>query len=322
MSSELVSVVIPAYNYGHLVIGAVKSALAQTYRRIEIIVVDDGSTDDTAEKLAPYRDRIRYVYQENRGLSAARNAGIRLARGEWVALLDADDVWHPRKTEVQLNVIAGRDDVALVGSPKHYTPMPEDLPDPVVRPLGVRQFLLSAPIGPSSALVRRTCFDEVGYFDEALGSIEDRDMWLRLASRHAAIQVDCPCWCYARHPGQMSQHAARMYHNYVRVLRKFFAEHPEAARERGMAFGYLYYDTAHCYRLEGNSRAALSFMCRSIARWPGALDDPGTRQHYMRCKFLAVELMRALVPRGLQPSPPAFKAASFPRPRANVATRP
>jgi hypothetical protein len=238
-----------------------------------------------------------------------------------VAFLDADDVWHPRKTEVQLEVIAGRGDVALVGSPKYYTPMPEVLPHPVVRPLGVRQFLLAAPIGPSSALVRRTCFDEVGYFDETLSSIEDRDMWLRLASRHAAIQVDCPCWFYQRHPGQMSRHAARMYRNYDRVLRKFFAEHPEAARERGMAFGYLYYDTAHSYRLEGDSRAALGFMCRSISRWPWAVDDPRTRQPFMRCKFLAVELMRALAPRDRRPTPPAFGPASFPRPHASEAAR-
>ncbi|WP_165066852.1 glycosyltransferase family 2 protein [Paludisphaera rhizosphaerae] len=321
MSSQLVSCVIPAYNYGHLVSRAVESALAQTYREIEVIVVDDGSTDGTAERLAPYRDRIRYFYQENRGLSAARNAGIRLARGEWVAFLDADDVWHPRKTEVQLNVAAGRSDVALIGSPKYYSTMPEHLPpNPVVRQLGVREFLLSAPIGPSSALVRRTCFDEVGYFDEALSSIEDRDMWLRVASRHAAIQVDCPCWYYERHPDQMSRHSARMYLNYERVLRKFFAEHPEANRQRGLAYSYLYYDTAHSYRLEGNSWAALRFMCRSIGRWPRALDDQRTSEPFMRWKFLAVEFRRALASGGAPPLPPWREFSS--RPHANEAARP
>jgi glycosyltransferase involved in cell wall biosynthesis len=319
MSSQLVSAVIPAYNYGHLVGRAVESVLAQTYREIEVIVVDDGSTDGTAERLAPYRDRIRYVYQENRGLPAARNAGIRLARGEWVAFLDADDVWHPRKTEVQLNEVAGRSDVALIGSPKYYSPMPEHLPpNPPVRQLGIREFLLWAPIGPSSALVRRSCFDEVGYFDETLSSIEDRDMWLRVAYRHAAIQVDCPCWYYERHPDQMSRHAARMYLNYERVLRKFFADHPEATRERGLAYGYLYYDTAHCYRLEGNSRAALGFMCRSIARWPGVLDDQRLSRSLMRWKFLAVELKRALASAGRRSPRPS----SFPRPYASEAVRP
>src|SRR5487761_1421423 len=99
----LVTAIIPAYNYGPLVVEAVESACAQTYPRMEVIVVDDGSTDDTQGRLRPYLDRIRYIRQENRGLSAARNTGIQAAQGEWNALLDADDVWHPQKTAVQID---------------------------------------------------------------------------------------------------------------------------------------------------------------------------------------------------------------------------
>src|ERR1019366_6906368 len=114
----MVSVVIPAYNYGRFVTEAAECALNQTYRPLEVIVVDDGSTDDTRQRLAPYLDRIQYVYQENRGLSAARNTGIRHARGEWIAFLDADDFWHPQKTTVQLGAVAGDPAIGVVGSPE------------------------------------------------------------------------------------------------------------------------------------------------------------------------------------------------------------
>src|SRR5262245_24730960 len=97
----LVSVVIPTFNRAHLITGAIESVLAQTLPPLEIIVVDDGSTDDTPERLAPYLDRIVFLGQENRGVSAARNAGIQAARGNLIAFLDSDDVWHPRKIEIQ-----------------------------------------------------------------------------------------------------------------------------------------------------------------------------------------------------------------------------
>src|SRR5437016_10401011 len=106
MSEPLISAVIPSYNYGHFITDAIESALGQTYPHVEIIVVDDGSTDDTREQLAPYSERVCYIHQENGGLSAARNTGIRAAKGEWIALLDADDVWHPRKLELQMNCLA------------------------------------------------------------------------------------------------------------------------------------------------------------------------------------------------------------------------
>src|SRR5271165_7143352 len=102
MSAPLISVVIPTYNYGRYVPQAVESVLAQTFKDFEIIVVDDGSTDDTPQQLEPYQDRIRVHKQANQGVSAARNAGVRLARAALVAFLDADDVWHPRKLEIQM----------------------------------------------------------------------------------------------------------------------------------------------------------------------------------------------------------------------------
>ena len=97
-----VSVVVPAYNYARYLPKAIDSALGQTHPPLEVIVVDDGSTDDTPRVLAAYADRIRVIRQANQGAGAARNAGIAAARGEYVAFLDSDDLWHPRKLELQL----------------------------------------------------------------------------------------------------------------------------------------------------------------------------------------------------------------------------
>src|SRR5262245_40001432 len=187
MRPDSVSVVIPTYNYASFVVQAVESALAQRWLgAMEVIVVDDGSTDDTCERLAPFRDRIRYIRQRNQGLSAARNTGIRQARYEWIALLDSDDVWHPDKTRVQLEAVGGNPSIGFVGTP------PGPIPDSrlplraaeAVRELGVRDFMVGTPLGPSSTMVRRRAFERVGFFDETLRSVEDRDMWLRLAAQY------------------------------------------------------------------------------------------------------------------------------------------
>jgi glycosyltransferase involved in cell wall biosynthesis len=112
----LVSVVVPSYNSARVVGQTLDSAFAQTYPRLEIIVVDDGSTDDTEEAVRPYRDRVVYVRQENRGLAAARNAGMARATGELVAWLDSDDLWNPEKVAVQVDVLQRHPECVLVGS--------------------------------------------------------------------------------------------------------------------------------------------------------------------------------------------------------------
>lgn len=286
MTAPLVSTVIPSYNYGRFVCDAVESALAQTYQPVEVIVVDDGSTDDTRQRLERFGGAIRYVHQQNKGLSAARNTGVRHAQGEWVALLDADDVWHRDKTRIQLDAIQELGNVGLVGS-MPASELPSELPaNPPVERVTVRDFMVSSRMGPSGALIRRSCFSEVGLFDESLTSIEDRDMWLRLASRFTCVAVLSPCWWYRPHQGQMSRSAARMRNNYEKVLTKFFAEHPEHRSLERMARGYLYSDSAWCSLSEGDTAAARELILKSFRTWPRPLGD-SRLQPFLRTRILA-----------------------------------
>jgi glycosyltransferase involved in cell wall biosynthesis len=267
-------VIIPSYNYGGFVTDAVDSVLGQTYRNIETIVIDDGSEDDTAQRIAQYGNRIRYHHQQNQGLSAARNRGIRLATGEWVAFLDADDVWHPQKLQLQVAAVLANPDIvllgaqgrAIVGEAPRLVP---ELPDtPLVRRLRLRDFLVGTPFGPSSMLIRRDCFEEVGLFDVRLRSVEDRDMCIRVAARHASGRVDAVSWFYREHDGQMSRNAHRVYENYVRVLDNFFATHPEFAGLRRVATAFMYRDSSIAFSMQNDRRLAIRLMFNSLATWP------------------------------------------------------
>jgi len=150
----------------------------------------------------------------------------------------------------------------------------------------VRDFLLSSRTGPSGALIRRTCFDVVGWFDESLRSIEDRDMWLRVASKFTCVQVSSPCWWYRPHAGQMSRRASRMVENYEKVLTKFFAEHPEYASLRRLAWSYLYLDGSWSFLDEGDERAARALMWRSVYLSPWSFGDRRLRK-FPRARIIA-----------------------------------
>lgn len=190
----VVSVVIPTYNRLPKVKDAIESVLSQTYRDFEFWVVDDGSTDGTGEALRAFGNKIKYISQDNRGASAARNLGARVSRGKYLAFLDSDDLWEPEKLEIQVKCMEENPQFPLC-----YT-------DEIWIRKGIRvnpkkrhtkysgwifeKCLPLCIISPSSALMRRALFEEIGGFDETLPVCEDYDFWLRVTCRYPVLFID------------------------------------------------------------------------------------------------------------------------------------
>lgn len=291
------SAVIPAYNYGRYVSQAVDSVLAQTQPNIECIVVDDGSTDDTRERLASYGRRIEYIHQPNSGLSAARNTGIRHARGEWIAFLDADDWWHPEKTAVQFEAVASLPDISYFGSPRYSSPLPARLPlEPAVTLLDVASFLSETPVSASSIVVRRQCFDQVGAFDVGLSNAGDRDMWLRLAARYRGARIDSPCWVYRIHEQQMNRNPQGMRIALAKIFKRFFAEHPEHSEHQALAWAFYHQDAGIGFLEAGARWTAAAHLIRSGLRHPagfGFRSGPLKRSKLLLRALLGEQASRA-----------------------------
>jgi glycosyltransferase involved in cell wall biosynthesis len=324
MTPGLVSVVIPSYNYAHFVTEAVDSALAQTYERLEIIVIDDGSTDDTLSVLAPYGDRVRYVYQENQGLSGARNTGIRAAEGELIALLDADDAWHPHKLELQAAYLRQHPEVGLVGASlftdrRLCWPEIGDLSGVAADTYRLEELVGKMRFGPSSAVMRRRCLDEVGLFDPTLRCVEDRDLWVRFASRFRVAMLHAPLLWYRQHPASLSTKAATMEETERRVLTRLFAEVPALRGRRLLrrkTFSQAAYASAQVNAGTGESWPALRRVLRSLFLWPLPYRRDEVNVSCARLRLVAVLLLRLA---GLKP-PPAPEAPQ--RPQAAPAARP
>lgn len=243
-----VSVVIPTFNHGRYVGEAVRSALDQSYQDLEVIVIDDGSTDDTREVIRGFGGRVRYFHQENRGLAAARNRGIEESRGSFVAFLDADDLWLPRKLERQLEVFDQHPSASLVyagifevdGEGRVLTEV-----RPRHRGMALPQLLLdNVVIGSgTTAVVPRECLREVGGFDERLPVCEDWDLWLRIVRRYELDYADEPLAMYRLHAGNIHKDHERMKAGRLAVLDKFFADPalpPSLALVRRRAYGKAY----------------------------------------------------------------------------------
>ena len=298
----LVSVVIPTYNYGAYVGQAIDSALAQTYPHVEVVVVDDGSTDDTPARLAAYGDRIRVVSQANQGLSAARNAGIAAARGEYVALLDSDDAFHPRKLELQLRHLIAYPGVGLTGTGHFSDPArkwPEVAADLAARTLTRDELVLRSPFAPSSAVFRKACAGAAGGFDVALRSVEDRDFYLRVAAHAGVTLLGAELTYYRETPGSMSRHPERMEHFERVVLDKAFATPGLAGRWafRRKALGLASYSAAYVYLASGRPAAGLRRAAASFAWWPLPYPPAEVRVPFGRLRLLAACAVRSVTSR-------------------------
>ncbi len=244
MRTPLVSVVIPAYNAAATLDECLESVMGQGYPELEVVLVDDGSTDDTALVVKRFGDRVRYVYQRNAGLAAARNTGHREARGEFVAWLDADDVCEPYRIALQAEYLAAHDHIGLVssefsafngdgiiadcyarqyygaldkstpeeiyGSSESYSPLMRDWFSRDIRSVEVfagaiyEKLVWGNFIHPPTVMVRRSIIDAVGVLDPTLPNCEDWDFFIRLSRIAEIAYIDMPLLRYRRHPGQLS----------------------------------------------------------------------------------------------------------------------
>lgn len=183
-----ISVIIPTYNRGEVLERAIKSVLAQTYKNYELIVVDDGSTDNTHSILRKYKDKIRFYSKLHGGVSSSRNFGLEKAEGTWVAFLDSDDYWLPEKLERQMEFLQKNPDILVVQTDEKW--IRNGVP---VNPMKkhrkysgwiFEQCLPLCIVSPSAVMIHQLVFNDVGVFDEDLPVCEDYDLWLRISLKY------------------------------------------------------------------------------------------------------------------------------------------
>ncbi|MDG4555436.1 MAG: glycosyltransferase [Candidatus Competibacter sp.] len=285
--TPLVSVVIATYNMGAYLFLAIRSVLDQTYEKLEILVVDDGSTDDTAEIIRPFLEdtRIRYISQVNGGQASAKNRGIKESRGEFVAFLDADDIWAPSKIAEQLPLFFRSESVGVVFS-QYIEIDAQGIPGKLVGsdfsrgkvsgPLLVFNF-----VGFSTSIVRKQCFDRLGYFREDLGMGIDYELWLRFSTDYEFDYVDRPLVYYRIWLGQMSKNYQRRYMNGIEIMKDFLSKHPDVVDKNTQhdAWAHTYSGLASCLHRSGEGIAptlrqylrALSFRPTYLPAWKGII---------------------------------------------------
>ena len=273
-----VSVVIPAYNYAHYLPEAMDSVLQQDYPHFELIIVDDGSTDNTPAVVANYGNRARYIHQKNAGLPAARNTGIRHAHFSYVMFLDADDLLLPGQLRAAMRALAALPaEFAIIAFPtenmdQHGNPLPtKQLAPTAAREITLRDILLKTRFGTTGLLAKKSAFDDCGNFDETLRSSEDRDMWIRIASRRKIFLHNERLIRIRRHAVSMSKNSDRMKANTHRVISKAWRD--RRVPHSDIAFwlrvhSFRHFQAAWMYHDEGRPAAAVRDLLISLLLWP------------------------------------------------------
>lgn len=271
-----ISVIIPCYNQGRFLAEAIQSVVAQDYPDKEIIVVNDGSTDNTREVAASFGDQILYLEQPNRGAASARNAGIRASRGEYIAFLDADDVCLPGRLAREAEILDRRPEVGLVASDAYLINTAGEI-------LGLKSRISGAPRHPenfqwetvdycattSTVMVRRECFEKSGYFDERFrkGGGEDWLAWVRIACDFSMVYLKEPTIGYRIHSSNVTQDLEFINQQnrlaaHLAVTWERFAEYPPHFRAK-----LLFYRFATAWRVEPRAVALWYF-------WTALITDP------------------------------------------------
>ena len=296
-----VSVIIPTFNAGPFIVQAVESALFQTVPPAEVIVVDDGSSDDTSRQLSFYEGRIRYLFQKNQGVSAALNQGIREANGQVIAFLGADDVWHPRKLEIQLEAFAANPDCGLIGTthfpwPTTSIPVvnshgPLRLQDVTWEQLVVRNCLTA-----SSVMVLRDVLASAGPFDTRIQGAEDHDLWIRIIKVARVANIDLPLTGYRSVAGSLSKNPQLLRRNWQIILSKLddCLQFNRRRLLRRKACGYFSLMCSKVDAFNGDYGAAVGMVLRSFAEYPFPFSRNEVTYTCARPRSLIVNVLRML----------------------------
>jgi glycosyltransferase involved in cell wall biosynthesis len=292
MTTPSVSVVVPAYNAARYLDISIPSVLAQTWTDFELIVVDDGSTDATAEKVGGFQDpRVRLVSQVNRGLAGARNAGIRAARGEFIAFLDADDLWHPEKLARHVEHLRRRPLVGVSYSASAFIDeLGHDLhlmQAPKLRGVRPRDVFLRNPVGNGSApVIRRQTLHDIAfvsprevtgewwYFDERFRQSEDIECWLRIALTTCweFEGLASPLTHYRVNAGGLSAALDKQHASWEAVVERARAIAPRfVARHEHQARAYQLRYLARRAVTMGDAAKALRLQARALRMFPAML---------------------------------------------------
>jgi glycosyltransferase involved in cell wall biosynthesis len=273
-----ISVIVPCHNHGRYLADALDSALGQSFDDLEVVVVDDGSTDETPDVVGRYLSdrRVHYYRIGHVGASAARNLGLRMARAPLVAFLDADDLWMEHKLERQLAVLASDSGLGVVYA-RRLVIDPEGRQLTGAQPALHRGQVLEAMFRTnfvcfSSALVRRPVFEDVGMFDESLRLAVDYEFWLRAATRYRFDYVDEPLVKYRTGHASLSRRDEERLATAEHIMTRFLNERggrallrPGAVR---LAFAETYYHRGLLRRRQSRL-GALAWFVRALARCPG-----------------------------------------------------
>jgi len=296
----LVSVVIPAYNSEKYIDKAINSVLNQTYQDFEIIIIDDGSVDNTRQIIENTNDsRIKYIYQENSGPAAARNNGIKNASGEYIAFLDSDDVWLPEKLEKQIKILKKESDICLVFTAfvmqdegkekKEIYRFKTYKNEKLVKNLLLNP-MATVPY-PSTVMIKKSYLDMVGYFDTELYTSEDWDLWMRLATKANFYYIDEVLVNRFRPKTSItsSLDLSKVEECYLKVVNNFFDQNAAYSKLKLQGFSYVYFNLALAYFYRNLPcppfKKVLDFIFKSIKDNPAYLFE--YLISYRKFKFLA-----------------------------------
>jgi len=276
-------VILPCYNGSRWISQAVESVLAQTYKDFELLVIDDGSTDNSGEIVSSYfyDERVRYIYQENKGFSGAINRGIRESEGEFIGFIGQDDLWLPNKLELQMRYFSKHPDVDLVHS-SYFAINSEgriigiknvEIPKASSRKELIERLFLGNFIGFETVLVRKRCFDEVGLFDERMIGYSDHDMWLRMAGRFNIMgYIETPLIKKRIHELQLSKVKAEdVLRDEFLLVKKAIDQYPFLKKVLRKKLASLYYEWGIVLLKRGDGEAAKRKFLKSIRYQPWRL---------------------------------------------------